>query len=246
MEDREPPHSWRIALRAVLTASALLALYYLLPLDHGGALVAELAIGIVVFVAVIAFQVRAIMRSEHPEVRGLAALFVSLPLFIVLFASVYYLMSRADTSNFTSHLSRTDALYFTVTIFSTVGFGDITAKTESARLIVTAQIVWTSSSSASEPESSSGPCSAAGNVAHRRTRANCRPVVSLVKDVSPSSGRAPRVRDESSRSCRPAGRARRELGPRQVPAFASTVGCTGHDGLPVSSSWQTITNAAER
>jgi voltage-gated potassium channel len=54
---------------------------------------------------------------------------------------VYYMVSRADSSNFTSHLSRTDALYFTVTIFSTVGFGDITAKTESARLIVTAQIV---------------------------------------------------------------------------------------------------------
>jgi voltage-gated potassium channel len=142
MEDRE--HSWRIAvaaLRAVLTASAVVALYYLLPLDHGSALVAELAVGLLVFVALIAWQVRAIMRSEHPEVRGLAALLVSFPLFIVLFASVYYLMSRADSSNFTSHLSRTDALYFTVTIFSTVGFGDITAKTESARLIVTAQIV---------------------------------------------------------------------------------------------------------
>jgi voltage-gated potassium channel len=144
IEDRASSHSWLVAaaaLRAVLTASALVALYYVLPLDHGAALVVELAIGILVFVAVIALQVRAILRSEHPEVRGLAALFVSLPLFIVLFASAYYMMSRADSSNFTSSLSRTDALYFTVTIFSTVGFGDITAKTESARLIVTAQIV---------------------------------------------------------------------------------------------------------
>ncbi len=144
IEDRASSHSWLIAaaaLRAVLSASALVALYYLLPLDHGAALVVELAIGIFVFVAVVALQVRAILRSEHPEVRGLAALFVSLPLFIVLFASAYYMMSRADASNFTSSLSRTDALYFTVTIFSTVGFGDITAKTESARLIVTAQIV---------------------------------------------------------------------------------------------------------
>jgi hypothetical protein len=36
-------------------------------------------------------------------------------------------------------LTRTDALYFTVTVFSTVGFGDITAKTETARLVVTGQ-----------------------------------------------------------------------------------------------------------
>jgi len=28
-------------------------------------------------------------------------------------------------------------LYFTVTVFATVGFGDITAKTEAARLVVT-------------------------------------------------------------------------------------------------------------
>jgi voltage-gated potassium channel len=50
-------------------------------------------------------------------------------------------MSQGEVSNFTSKLSRTDALYFTVTIFATVGFGDISARTESARLVVTAQMV---------------------------------------------------------------------------------------------------------
>jgi len=40
-------------------------------------------------------------------------------------------------ANFGGHLSHTDGLYFTVTVFSTVGFGDITAKTETARLVVT-------------------------------------------------------------------------------------------------------------
>jgi hypothetical protein len=38
-------------------------------------------------------------------------------------------------------LTRTDALYFTVTVFSTVGFGDITAKTEAARPVVTGQMI---------------------------------------------------------------------------------------------------------
>jgi voltage-gated potassium channel len=32
-------------------------------------------------------------------------------------------------------------LYFTVTVFATVGFGDITAKTEAARLLVTGQMI---------------------------------------------------------------------------------------------------------
>ena len=33
------------------------------------------------------------------------------------------------------------ALYFTVTIFSTVGFGDITPKTDLARLVTTVQML---------------------------------------------------------------------------------------------------------
>ena len=38
-------------------------------------------------------------------------------------------------------LTHTDALYFTVTVFTTVGFGDITAKSEGARLLVAGQMV---------------------------------------------------------------------------------------------------------
>ena len=36
---------------------------------------------------------------------------------------------------------RTDALYFTVTVFSTVGFGDITAKSETARIVLIVQML---------------------------------------------------------------------------------------------------------
>ena len=46
-------------------------------------------------------------------------------------------MATISASNFSEPLTRTGALYFTVTVFSTVGFGDITAKTEAARLVVT-------------------------------------------------------------------------------------------------------------
>ena len=51
-------------------------------------------------------------------------------------------MAQADLSNVNVHsLTRTDALYFTVTVFTTVGFGDITATTQAARLIVTVQMI---------------------------------------------------------------------------------------------------------
>ena len=50
-------------------------------------------------------------------------------------------MARLSPGSFGGHLSRTDAMYFTVTVFTTVGFGDISAKTETARLVVTGQMI---------------------------------------------------------------------------------------------------------
>jgi voltage-gated potassium channel len=51
-------------------------------------------------------------------------------------------MAQADLNDFNVHsLTRTDALYFTVTVFTTVGFGDIVATTQVARLVVTVQMI---------------------------------------------------------------------------------------------------------
>ena len=49
-------------------------------------------------------------------------------------------MAHSNPTAFGMGLSRTDALYFSSTVFTTVGFGDITAKSEAARLVVTAQM----------------------------------------------------------------------------------------------------------
>ena len=132
------------ALRGLLMASVLVALYYLLPLDLDGSGASEFvkfALGALVFVGLMAWQLRAITRSSTPGLRALEGLFLAVPLFLILFAATYYVMGQADASNFTAPLTRTDALYFTVTIFSTVGFGDISAQTESARLMVSAQMM---------------------------------------------------------------------------------------------------------
>ena len=42
---------------------------------------------------------------------------------------------------FSQKLDHSSALYFTITVFSTVGFGDIVPATDSARLIVSAQMI---------------------------------------------------------------------------------------------------------
>jgi voltage-gated potassium channel len=133
----------RAVLRIVGSASALVALYYVLPLNHSSvrAAVTMLVIGLVVFAGLVALQVRAIIRSPFPGLRAIEALTTSVPLFLLLFASTYVVMATMSASNFGGRLTHTDGLYFAVTVFSTVGFGDITAKTEAARLVVTGQMI---------------------------------------------------------------------------------------------------------
>lgn len=129
-------------LRALGNTAVLVAIYYLLPLDRTSAWTAvTLIIGLVAFIALVVLQVRSIIRSRFPGLRAVQALATSLPLFLLLFSSSYVAMAAVSASNFGEKLTHTDGLYFTVTVFATVGFGDISAKSEGARLLVTGQMV---------------------------------------------------------------------------------------------------------
>src|SRR5215831_13457755 len=107
------------------------AIYYLLPLDHSStpAAVTILIIGLAAFIALVAFHTRSILRSPFPQLRAIEALAINIPLFLLLFAATYVVLATLSASNFGEHLSHTD------------GLGYITAKTETARLVVTGQMI---------------------------------------------------------------------------------------------------------
>jgi len=130
-------------LRVVLIAAVLVVLYYVLPLDRpwDSATALRLVIGLLVFAGVLVWGVRIITGSRYPGVRAAEALALILPFFLLLFASTYFVMERNSAASFTEPLTRTDALYFTVTVFTTVGFGDITAKSETARIVLIVQML---------------------------------------------------------------------------------------------------------
>ena len=129
-------------LRSLVTTAVLVALYYLLPLGHIKDVPVTLVVGLLILGAGTVWQLQAIRRARYPALRAIEALATTLPLFLLLFASAYFVMAASSPANFSTHsLTRTDALYFTVTVFSTVGFGDITAASQSARLVVTAQML---------------------------------------------------------------------------------------------------------
>ena len=129
-------------LRSLATAVVLVALYFVLPLDRITSVPLSLAGGLLILLAGTAWQVRAIVRATYPALRAIEALAATVPLFLLLFASAYLAMARSSPANFSTHdLTRTDALYFTVTTFATVGYGDISPASQSARLVVTAQMI---------------------------------------------------------------------------------------------------------
>ncbi|WP_078888091.1 potassium channel family protein [Streptomyces sp. NRRL S-118] len=128
--------------RAVFIAVGLVTAYYLLPLDERGTAGASALLlgGLAAVLLVFGWEVRAIVRSPHPRLKAVEALVATLALFLILFAGAYYLLDHSSPGSFSEPLTRTDALYFTLTTFSTVGFGDIAARSQTGRVLTMLQM----------------------------------------------------------------------------------------------------------
>ena len=124
-------------------ATVLLVVYYLVPVAQRPheSVALRLSAALAFFVAVLANEVRAIQKHDQPMLRAGVSMATVLPLFLVLFAWIYLTMSQSDPGYFSVRLNRTESLYFTVTIFSTVGFGDIVPKVDVARIVTMVQMI---------------------------------------------------------------------------------------------------------
>jgi hypothetical protein len=132
-----------VVVRVVATTALVIALYFLLPLDHVGTshIGITLTVAALLLAVAASYEIWSVVRAPYPAIRAIEAVATFISVYVILFASSYYLMQLADPTSFTSNpLTRTDALYYTVTVLSTVGFGDITASSEQARIAVTLQM----------------------------------------------------------------------------------------------------------
>lgn len=129
--------------KSLLVSTALVVGYFVVPLTSQFATLRGLGLlaGLAAIAGLLAWQIKQIIRSPMPGAQAVAALVITVPVFLILFATSYYLMSDADANNFSEPLTRLDSLYFTITTFATVGFGDITAASQAARAVATIQIV---------------------------------------------------------------------------------------------------------
>jgi hypothetical protein len=132
------------ALRPPIVIAVLLVVYALVPLRGGSTMLAvtvTACVGLVVFGGVFVHQVRAIRRSPTPTLAGVEALVLVYGTFLVQFAVLYVTLSVSDAGAFDEVLNRVGGLYLSITVLSTVGFGDITPASDLARILVSIQMI---------------------------------------------------------------------------------------------------------
>ena len=141
------PTETRAAAKRSLTRSGVLVAvlllgYAFLPL-RGSLWWVGCAVGFAAIIGVIPITIRrfhAVRRSETPILVGVEAIVLLVSMLVLGFAAVYYAMD-AHQAQFAGMEDRVDAVYFTVTTLSTVGYGDVHATGTAARVLVTIQIL---------------------------------------------------------------------------------------------------------
>ena len=102
-----------------------------------------LIIGAIVYFLILRWQVSRILRSQFPGILAGESLILSAAIFLTMFGVLYMVINSSNPQSFTEPLTHFTALYLSITILSTVGFGDVTAVTDAARTVVMIQMVLT-------------------------------------------------------------------------------------------------------
>jgi hypothetical protein len=145
VEERIPPRIMVMVIGRVLAVVAVtLLVYFLIPVEgqtaaRAGALTAS--VGIAAILLVFARQISRVSRSRRPVLAALEALVLVFGMFLALFALLYVSISTSDPQAFTQEVDKVAGIYFTTTVLTTVGFGDISAVSQAARVLVTVQMV---------------------------------------------------------------------------------------------------------
>ncbi len=130
--------------RVLVIVAVTLVVYFWLPVEGQDAATAASAaavVGITIILTVFARQMTRVSRSKRPVLAALEALVLVFGLFLCFFALLYVSISEADPDAFTQDVDKVAGVYFTTTVLTTVGFGDISPVSDSARIVVTLQMV---------------------------------------------------------------------------------------------------------
>jgi voltage-gated potassium channel len=136
----------RLLLRRVLAVLGLLVAYFCVPVssDSRPVAIAAQIIAVIVGIGVLGWVLglEVLHAAEGSETRTVPALVLLLCLVVFAFALAFYLSEQVNPASFDGLNTRVDALYFTIVTMATVGYGDVHAESQAARLMVIGLIVF--------------------------------------------------------------------------------------------------------
>jgi voltage-gated potassium channel Kch len=136
--------------RAVVTCALLLLAYFLVPVeaDPNGLRLALRSLGTLLLVVAVALLVTGQVRRQltapagAAELSSVIRLVVALIAGLLVFALADYVVADSRPGQFVGLNTRIDALYFALTTLTTVGYGDVHAQGQIARVVVCGQMVF--------------------------------------------------------------------------------------------------------
>lgn len=135
--------TWRVVLPSVLIVVWFIA--PLSPVISPGLLLALEILFLVLYAVLfgwyLRWQVQRIHRSGRPEVRWIESMIVLGVLFVSIFARLYRLLVIDDPGAFSEPMTVLNSYYYALTMLSTVGFGDVHAVSDQAKVFTMAQMV---------------------------------------------------------------------------------------------------------
>jgi voltage-gated potassium channel Kch len=128
-----------------LAIAALVITYLVVPepvrVDAAWVYVAA-AVGLLLaYIVLTATGVRRLAAARYPLVAGALLVLLMITVIILGYSYTYLALAAQSDGAFSQPLSKVSAVYFTVTVLTTVGFGDITPAIDLARLLVTSQML---------------------------------------------------------------------------------------------------------
>ena len=134
---------WKRVLRLAVGIALALALYFTVPVEAGEedllvrAVVSLLALGLLT--AGVIWQILLQVADQERRIDGLL---FALVVAVLAFALAFYRLEVAYPDQIVGLDTRVDALYFTMTTLLTVGYGDIHAAGQGARILVMVSMVF--------------------------------------------------------------------------------------------------------
>jgi voltage-gated potassium channel len=129
-------------LHNAATLAGALLVYYYFPVTGDSSplwqvLLFAVGLGLLVWWVIRELKRQLAAGSSGVRIRSLVTLLYPL---VALFALAYYLLQRSDPAQFDGLVTRTDSLYFTVITLGTIGYGDVHAVGQLARVVTMIQV----------------------------------------------------------------------------------------------------------